>query len=110
MSCCSYRRCRSVDAGEQPAAVAARNAANISTPTSGRSAWRRARRPGYEVGCPGGDRTAYIIAVYEAGSSQVSRHPSDGKLSEFAWFTPGRQSGLQPSRFSRALLHAAGRL
>jgi hypothetical protein len=29
-----------VDAGEPPAAAAARNAANRSTPTSGRPAWR----------------------------------------------------------------------
>jgi hypothetical protein len=44
------------------------------------------------------------------GSSQVPRHPGDGELSELAWFTPGQQPGLQPSRFFRALLHAAGRL
>ncbi len=66
--------------------------------------------PDYEVSYPNGDRTAYVTAVYEARIIRGSPAPGDGELSELAWFTPGQLPGLQLSRFSRALLHAAGRL
>jgi ADP-ribose pyrophosphatase YjhB (NUDIX family) len=66
--------------------------------------------PDYEVSYPNGDRTAYVTAVYEARIITGSPAPGDGELSELAWFTPGQLPGLQLSRFSRALLRAAGRL
>ena len=66
--------------------------------------------PDYEVIYPTGDRTAYVTAVYEARIIRGSPAPGDGELSELAWFTPGELPSLQLSRFSRALLHATGRL
>jgi hypothetical protein len=66
--------------------------------------------PDYEVSYPNGDRTAYVTAVYEARFIRGPAAPGDGELTELAWFTPGQLPGLQLSRFSRALLHALGRL
>jgi ADP-ribose pyrophosphatase YjhB (NUDIX family) len=94
MSCCPYRRCRScpaggagrvlparhaghddgrdvpggaVDAGEPPAAAAARKAREqISADVRPVRLADLPGGPGYQVSCPGGDRTAYVIAVYEA--------------------------------------------
>ena len=66
--------------------------------------------PDFEVSYPNGDRTAYVTAVYEARIIRGSPAPGDGELSELAWFTLGQLPGLQLSRFSRALLHTAGRL
>jgi hypothetical protein len=65
-----------------------------------------------------------VLPVDEAGRLLLVRHAGhdDGwgvlggavdvgeSLSELAWFTPGQLPGLQLSRFSRALLHATGRL
>ena len=66
--------------------------------------------PDFEVSYPNGDRTAYVTAVYEARIIRGSPAPGDGELSELAWFTLGQLPGLHLSRFSRALLHTAGRL
>ena len=66
--------------------------------------------PDFEVSYPNGDRTAYVTAVYEAHIIRGSPAPGDGELSELAWFTLGQLPGLHLSRFSRALLHTAGRL
>lgn len=66
--------------------------------------------PDYEVSYPDGDRTAYVTGIYEARIISGSPAPGDGELSELAWFTPGQLPGLPLGRFSRALLHAAGRL
>src|SRR5437762_3571423 len=90
MSCCPYRRCRScppagqagccrpampatttagdvpggaVDAGEPPAAAAARKAREqISAGVRPVRLADLPGGPGYQVSCPGGDRTAYVIA------------------------------------------------
>jgi hypothetical protein len=77
--------------------------------------WTWASRPppqrsGRPASYPNGDRTAYVTAVYEAWVITGSAAPGDGELSELAWSTPGQLPGLQLSRFSRALLHAVGRL
>jgi ADP-ribose pyrophosphatase YjhB (NUDIX family) len=100
-----------VDAGEPPAAAAVRKA---------REQISAGVRPVRLADVPGGPATRSAAPAATAprtsslstrpGSSQIPQHPSDGELSELAWFTPGQQPGLQPSRFSRALLHAAGRL
>src|SRR6202042_2833889 len=62
--------------------------------------------PDYEVSYPNGDRVAYVDAVYEARVVRGSPVVSDGELSELAWFEPGELSGLELSRFARALLSA----
>jgi len=66
--------------------------------------------PDYEVTYSNGDRTVYLAAVHEARIIGGSLAPGDGELSEVAWFTRGQLPALQLSRFSRALLHAVGRL
>lgn len=100
-----------VDVGESPAAAAVREAREEI------SAEIRLVRlvdvlggPDYEISYPNGDRTAYVTAVYEAQIITGSLAPGDGELSAFAWFAPTQLPGLQLSRFSRALLHATGRL
>jgi 8-oxo-dGTP pyrophosphatase MutT (NUDIX family) len=66
--------------------------------------------PDYEVTYPNGDRTAYVTAVYEARIISGSPAPSDGELSEIAWFAPDELPALSLSRFARALLNAVGHL
>ena len=66
--------------------------------------------PDYEVRYPNGDRTAYVCAVYEARISGGSPAPSDGELSEVAWFAPAELPALRLSTFARALLRATGYL
>jgi 8-oxo-dGTP pyrophosphatase MutT (NUDIX family) len=66
--------------------------------------------PDYEVTYPNGDRCAYVPAVYEAEIIEGIPAPSDGELSEVAWFTPEELQSLPVSRFTRALLTATGRL
>jgi 8-oxo-dGTP pyrophosphatase MutT (NUDIX family) len=66
--------------------------------------------PDYEVTYPNGDRTAYVTAVYEARIISGSPAPSDGELSEIAWFAPDELPALPLSRFARALLNAVGHL
>jgi 8-oxo-dGTP pyrophosphatase MutT (NUDIX family) len=66
--------------------------------------------PDYEVSYPNGDRVAYVAAVYEARIIEGSPTPSDGELSDIAWFTREELPGLSLSRFARALLHATGHL
>ena len=100
-----------VDVGESPAAAAVREAREeISTDVQLVRLVDVLGGPDYEVSYPNGDRTAYVTAVYEARVITGSTAPGDGELSEGAWFTPGHLPGLQLSRFSRALLHAVGRL
>jgi len=66
--------------------------------------------PDYEVHYPNGDRVAYVSAVYEAQIIEGSPAPSDGELSEVAWFHPGELPAVRLSRFARALLRATGYL
>lgn len=60
--------------------------------------------PDYEVQYPNGDQVAYVTAVYEARITDGVPVPSDGELSEIAWFSPAELPPL--SRFARALLRA----
>ena len=100
-----------VDVGESPAAAAVREAREeISADVQLVRLVDVLGGPDYEVSYPNGDRTAYVTAVYEARIINGSPAPGDGELSELAWFTPGELPGLQLSGFSRALLHATGRL
>ena len=100
-----------VDVGESPAAAAVREAREEI-----RADIQLVRLvdvlggPDYEISYPNGDRTAYVTAVYEARIISGSPAPGDGELSEVAWFTRTELPGLQLSRFSRALLHATGRI
>jgi len=55
-------------------------------------------------------RVAYVSAVYEARITEGSPTPSDGELSEVAWFRPAELPALRLSRFARALLRATGHL
>jgi len=66
--------------------------------------------PDYEVSYPNGDRVAYVAAVYEARIIDGSPTPSDGELSDVAWFTREELPGLRLSQFTRALLRATGHL
>jgi 8-oxo-dGTP pyrophosphatase MutT (NUDIX family) len=100
-----------VDVGESPAAAAVREAREEI------GARIRLVRlldvlggPDYEVSYLNGDRTAYVTAVYEARIIEGFPVPSDGELSEVAWFAPGELPGLRLSGFARALLQATGRL
>ena len=100
-----------VDVGEPPAAAAVREAREeISADVQLVRLVDVLGGPDYEVSYPNGDRTAYVTAVYEARIISGSPAVGDGELSELAWFTPGELPGLPLSRFSRALLHATGRL
>jgi len=100
-----------VDMGESPAAAAVREAREeISADVRLVRLVDVLGGPDYQVSYPNGDRTAYVTAVYEARIIEGSPAPGDGELGELAWFTPGELPGLQLSGFSRALLHATGRL
>jgi ADP-ribose pyrophosphatase YjhB (NUDIX family) len=66
--------------------------------------------PDYEVTYPNGDRAAYVTAVYEAGIVSGTPAPSDGELSDVAWFGPRELRELTLSRLSRALLQAIQRI
>jgi 8-oxo-dGTP pyrophosphatase MutT (NUDIX family) len=66
--------------------------------------------PDYEVTYPNGDRVAYVPAVYEAEIVEGWPAPSDGELSEVAWFTSPELQVLPLSRFTRAVLSATGHL
>ena len=66
--------------------------------------------PDYEVHYPNGDRVAYVSSVYEAQIIEGSPAPSDGELSEVAWFELTELPALELSRFARALLRATGYL
>lgn len=100
-----------VDPGESPAAAAVREAreeigvgirlVRLLTVLGG---------PDYEIRYPNGDRVAYVPAVYEAEIIDGTPSPSDGELSELAWFTPAELQTLRLSRFTRALLTATGHL
>jgi ADP-ribose pyrophosphatase YjhB (NUDIX family) len=66
-----------VDLGESPAAAAVREAREeISADVELVRLVDVLGGPDYEVSYPNGDRTAYVTAVHEAGSSQVPRHPA----------------------------------
>jgi len=65
-----------VDVGESPTAAAVREAREeISADVQLLRLAGVLGGPDFEVSYPNGDRTAYVTAVYEAGSSQVPRHP-----------------------------------
>ncbi|HEY3878576.1 MAG TPA: NUDIX domain-containing protein [Trebonia sp.] len=66
--------------------------------------------PDYEVTYPNGDRVAYVPAVYEAAIAEGIPAPADGELSEVAWFSAPELPVVPLSRFTRAVLAAAGRL
>lgn len=66
--------------------------------------------PEYEVRYPNGDQVAYVSVVYEARIIDGSPTPSDGELSDVAWFEPAELPALRLSRFTRALLRTTGHL
>ena len=66
--------------------------------------------PDYEVRYPNGDRVAYVSVVYEARIIEGSPAPSDGELSDIAWFHPAELPALQLSTFACATLRATGYL
>jgi 8-oxo-dGTP pyrophosphatase MutT (NUDIX family) len=100
-----------VEPGESPAAAAVREAREeIGSDIELVRLLDVLGGPDYEVTYPNGDRTAYVTAVYEARIISGSPAPSDGELSEIAWFTPDELPALSLSRFARALLFATGRL
>src|SRR5579863_8419313 len=81
-----------VDPGESPAEAAVREARE-------------------EIGA--GIRLVRLLAVlggpdYEVTYPNGTPSPSDGELSEVAWFTPAELQALQLSRFTRAMLTATG--
>jgi 8-oxo-dGTP pyrophosphatase MutT (NUDIX family) len=75
---------------------------------------RSRRNRGYQVGPAGGylggDRVAYVTAVYEAAIIDGSPAVRDDELSDVAWFAPAQLAELELSRFARALLAATGYL
>jgi len=100
-----------VDVGESPAAAAVREAREeIGVGVALVRLLGVLGGPDYEVSYPNGDRTAYVTAVYEARIIEGSPAPSDGELSEIAWFTPSDLPHLPLSTFTRALLHDTGRI
>jgi 8-oxo-dGTP pyrophosphatase MutT (NUDIX family) len=102
-----------VEPGESPAAAAVREAREeIGVDVQLVRLLDVLGGPDYEVSYPNGDRVAYVTAVYEARVAGGSPVVSDDELSELAWFRPGELSGLELSRFARALeskLSATGR-
>jgi ADP-ribose pyrophosphatase YjhB (NUDIX family) len=100
-----------VDVGESPAAAAVREAREeIGVDMELVRLLDVLGGPDYEVSYPNGDRAAYVTAVYEARIISGRPAPSDGELSEVAWFLPGELPRLRLSGFTRALLQATGRL
>jgi ADP-ribose pyrophosphatase YjhB (NUDIX family) len=100
-----------VEAGESPAAAAVREAREeISVDVQLVRLVDVLGGPDYEITYPNGDRAAYVTAVYEDQIIDGSPAPGDGELTEVAWFPPGELTALRLSAFSRALLHATGRL
>jgi 8-oxo-dGTP pyrophosphatase MutT (NUDIX family) len=66
--------------------------------------------PDYEVTYPNEDRVAYVTAVYPAEITAGTPAPSDGELSEVAWFGPADLRTIPLSRFTAAVLTATGYL
>ena len=66
--------------------------------------------PDYEVTYPNGDRTAYVVAAYEASIVEGVPAPADGELSKVAWFTREELRAAPLSRLTRALLTSTGYL
>lgn len=100
-----------VDVGESPAAAAVREAREeIGVGIALVRLLDVLGGPDYEVSYPNGDRTAYVTAVFEARIIEGSPAPSDGELSEIAWFRPNELPHLPLSPFTRALLHDTGRI
>src|SRR5246127_360589 len=66
--------------------------------------------PDHAGAYPKGDRTAYVLAVYEASVAEGVPAPADGELSEVAWFTREELRAIPLSRTTRALLTAPGSL
>src|SRR5215467_4358024 len=93
-----------VDVGESPAAAAIREAREeIGAGVQLVRLLDVLGGPDYEVSYPNGDRVAYVAAVYEARIVTGLPAPSDGELSDIAWFTREELPGLRLSRFTRAL-------
>jgi hypothetical protein len=61
-------------------------------------------------GASGGDRAAYVTAVYEAGIVSGVPTTADDELSDVAWFSRSELGHLISSRLSQALLKATGHL
>jgi 8-oxo-dGTP pyrophosphatase MutT (NUDIX family) len=100
-----------VDPGESPAEAAIREASEeIGAKIRLGRLLDVLGGPDYEVAYPNGDRTAYVIAAYEAVIIEGVPAPADGELSEVAWFTRAQLAAIPLSRLARALLTATGYL
>lgn len=66
--------------------------------------------PDYEVTYPNGDRTAYVISVYEATIVAGLPAPADGELRQVAWFTTAELETIPLTRLARATLTTTGYL
>ena len=100
-----------VDPGESPAAAAIREAREeIGVEIRLGRLLGVLGGPDYEVTYPNGDRTAYVVAAYEATVVDGVPAPADGELSKVAWFTRDELRTIPLSRFARALLTATGYL
>ena len=100
-----------MDVGESPAAAAVREAREkISADVQLIRLVDVLGGPDFEISYPTATAPPTSSLSMKPGSSEGSPAPGDGELSELAWFTLGQLPGLQLSRFSRALLHTAGRL
>jgi ADP-ribose pyrophosphatase YjhB (NUDIX family) len=100
-----------VDPGESPAEAAVREAREeIGTEIRLVRLLDVVGGPDYEVTYPNGDRCAYVSTVYLAEIAGGDPAPSDGELSEVAWFAAEELPGLPLSRFTRAVLTATGHL
>ncbi|GII82863.1 hypothetical protein Ssi03_08530 [Sphaerisporangium siamense] len=100
-----------IEPGESPAAAAVREAREeIGADIRLTRLLDTLGGPDYEVTYPNGDRAAYITTVYEAHITQGSPTPTDGELTELAWFPPQDLPALPLSNFARALLQATHHL
>ncbi|MCW2136215.1 ADP-ribose pyrophosphatase YjhB, NUDIX family [Actinoplanes cyaneus] len=100
-----------VDLGESPAQAAAREIREETGLEIGRPRLLDVLGgPDYEVTYPNGDRAAYVTTVYEADVAAGTPVPDREEISELDWFAPARLSGLELTRFTRALLRATGHL
>jgi 8-oxo-dGTP pyrophosphatase MutT (NUDIX family) len=100
-----------VDPGESPAEAAVREAREeIGVSIRLGRLLAVLGGPDYEVTYPNGDQVAYVPAVYSAVITEGIPAPSDGELSEVAWFTPEELRTIPLSRLTRALLTATGHL
>ena len=64
--------------------------------------------PGYQITYPGGDKTAYVVSVYDATVTTGTPEPDGEETTEVGWFSRAELEKADLSPFTRVLLRDVG--